>query len=149
MSCVLLVPHSRTGLHWSGASGSHNSEAIEQKAVFHRKWMAEYLLNIQHQTNFGTVCSLTFWPQVVKLCNIQINVPQVLIFRIVNSLCSHLLLADMKVRLKYCCFTEFVWWFADVAFSTSKLSYMLTLDWLIQFLMWWNKCPCCLSNFKK
>ena len=35
--CVLLVPHSRTGLHWSGVSGSHNSEAIEQKYVFHRK----------------------------------------------------------------------------------------------------------------
>ena len=39
MRCVLLVPHSRTGKHWSGASGSYNSEAIEQKAVFHRKWM--------------------------------------------------------------------------------------------------------------
>ena len=37
--CVLLVPHSRTCLNWSGASGSPNSEAIEQKAVFHRKWM--------------------------------------------------------------------------------------------------------------
>ena len=37
--CVLLVPYSRTGLNWSGASGSHNSEAIEQKAVFHRKLM--------------------------------------------------------------------------------------------------------------
>ena len=35
--CVLLVPHIRIGLHWSGVSGSHNSEAIEQKAVFHRK----------------------------------------------------------------------------------------------------------------
>ena len=37
--CVLLLPHCRTGLHWSGALGSHNSEAIEQKAVFHRKLM--------------------------------------------------------------------------------------------------------------
>jgi hypothetical protein len=37
--CVLLVPHTRTGLHWSGVSGSHNSEAIEQKAFFHRRWM--------------------------------------------------------------------------------------------------------------
>ena len=36
-SCVLLVPHSRTGLHWSGVSGSHISEAIEQKAIFHTK----------------------------------------------------------------------------------------------------------------
>ena len=35
--CVLLLPHCRTGPHWSGTSGSHNSEAIEQKAVFHRK----------------------------------------------------------------------------------------------------------------
>jgi hypothetical protein len=35
--CVLLLPHSRTGLHWSGVSGSHNSEAIEQKAISHRK----------------------------------------------------------------------------------------------------------------
>ena len=24
--CVLLLPHSRTGLHWSGVSGSHHSE---------------------------------------------------------------------------------------------------------------------------
>ena len=37
--CVLLVPHSRTGKHWSGASGSYNSEAIEQKAISHRKLM--------------------------------------------------------------------------------------------------------------
>ena len=37
--CVSLVPHSRTGLHWSGASGSHHSEAIEQNAVLHRKLM--------------------------------------------------------------------------------------------------------------
>ena len=35
--CVLLIPHSRTGLYWSGVSGSHNSEAIEQKAISHRK----------------------------------------------------------------------------------------------------------------
>ena len=35
--CVLLVPHSRTGLHCSGVPGSHNSEAIEQKAISHRK----------------------------------------------------------------------------------------------------------------
>ena len=37
--CVLLLPHRRTGLHWSGVSGSHHSEAIEKKAVFHRKLM--------------------------------------------------------------------------------------------------------------
>ena len=37
VKCVLLVPHSRTGLHWSGVSGSHISEAIEQKAIFHTK----------------------------------------------------------------------------------------------------------------
>ena len=37
--CVLLVPHIRTGLHWSGVSGSHNSEGIEQKAIFHGKLM--------------------------------------------------------------------------------------------------------------
>ena len=53
--CVLLVPHSRTGLHWSGVSGSNTWEAIEQKAIFHRKWMAEYPSNIQLQTNFTTV----------------------------------------------------------------------------------------------
>ena len=35
--CVLLLPHRRTGLHWSGVSGSHNSEAIEQKDIIHRK----------------------------------------------------------------------------------------------------------------
>ena len=35
----MLVPHSRTVLHWSWVSGSHNSDAIEQKAVFHRKLM--------------------------------------------------------------------------------------------------------------
>jgi hypothetical protein len=35
--CFLLVPHSRTGLHWSGVSGSHDSEAIEEKAIFRRK----------------------------------------------------------------------------------------------------------------
>ena len=35
--CVSLVQLSRTDLHWSGVSGSHTSEAIEQKAIFHRK----------------------------------------------------------------------------------------------------------------
>ena len=39
MRGVLLVPRSMTGLHWSGVSGSHTSEAIEQKAFFHRKSM--------------------------------------------------------------------------------------------------------------
>ena len=37
MRCLLLIQLRRTYLHWSGVSGSHHSEAIEQKAIFHRK----------------------------------------------------------------------------------------------------------------